>query len=62
MAVVLPDGSSRQVADDVRFPNGMVVLGEDTLVVAESHADRLTAWTITDAGELVDRRVRTASS
>jgi len=53
----LPDGSSRQVADDVWFPNGMVVLGEDTLVLAESHADRLTAWTITESGELVDRRV-----
>src|SRR5918996_1071107 len=57
VTVVGPDGSSRQVADDVWFPNGMIVLGEDTLVVAESHADRLTAWTITDAGELVDRRV-----
>ncbi|HZA87167.1 MAG TPA: SMP-30/gluconolactonase/LRE family protein [Acidimicrobiales bacterium] len=57
VTVVLPDGSSRQVADDVWFPNGMVVLGEDTLVLAESHADRLTAWTITDSGELVDRRV-----
>ncbi len=57
VAVVLPDGTSRQVADDVWFPNGMVVLGDDTLVLAESHADRLTAWTITDAGELVDRRV-----
>src|SRR5689334_16809417 len=57
VAVVLPDGSSRQVADDVWFPNGMVVVGDDTLVLAESHADRLTAWTITDDGELVDRRV-----
>jgi sugar lactone lactonase YvrE len=57
VTVVLPDGSSRQVADDVWFPNGMVVLGEDTLVLAESHADRLAAWTITDSGELVDRRV-----
>src|SRR3954453_11214809 len=57
VSVVLPDGSSRQVADDVWFPNGMVVLGEDTLVLAESHADRLTAWTITDSCELVDRRV-----
>jgi sugar lactone lactonase YvrE len=57
VSVVLPDGTSRQVADDVWFPNGMVVLGEDTLVVAESHADRLTAWTITDSGELADRRV-----
>src|SRR6476619_1200825 len=57
VAVVLPDGSSRQVADDVWFPNGIVVLGDDTLVVAESHADRLTAWTMTESGDLVDRRV-----
>ena len=57
VALVLPDGSSRQVADDVWFPNGLVVLGDDTLVLAESHADRLTAWTITATGELVDRRV-----
>jgi sugar lactone lactonase YvrE len=57
VAVALPDGTSRQVADDVWFPNGMVVLDERTLVVAESHADRLTAWTITDDGQLVDRRV-----
>jgi sugar lactone lactonase YvrE len=57
VAVVLPDGTSRRVAGDVWFPNGMAVLGEDTLVLAESHADRLTAWTITDAGELVDRRL-----
>jgi hypothetical protein len=43
VSVVLPDGSSCQVADDVWFPNGMVVLGEDTLVLAESRApaDRL---------------------
>src|SRR5262249_14949334 len=51
------DRSSHRVAQDVWFPNGMVVLGEDTLVVAESHADRLTAWTIRDSGELADRRV-----
>ena len=57
MAVVLPDGSTRVVADDVWFPNGMAILGEDTLVVAESHADRLTAWTITSEGTLTDRRV-----
>ena len=56
-AVVLPDGSSRQVANDLWFPNGMVVLADDTLVVAESHADRLTAWTITASGDLIDRRV-----
>jgi sugar lactone lactonase YvrE len=57
VAVVRPDGTTQRVADDVWFPNGMVVVGDDTLVVAESHADRLTAWTITDDGELVHRRV-----
>jgi len=57
VAVVLPDGTSRQVADDLWFPNGMAVLGDYTLAIAESHADRLSAWTITDSGELVDRRV-----
>jgi sugar lactone lactonase YvrE len=56
--VVLPDGSSREVAGDLWFPNGMVVTPDgSTLVVAESHADRLTAFTITDDGDLVDRRV-----
>jgi len=57
VSVVSTDGSVRQVADDVWFPNGMVILGDDTLVLAESHADRLTAWTITESGDLVDRRV-----
>ncbi len=57
VAVVLPDGTSHQVADDVWFPNGMLILDDRTLVVAESHADRLTAWTITGSAELVDRRV-----
>jgi len=57
VAVVLPDRSSRQVADDVWFPNGMAILDESTLLVAESHADRITAWTMTTEGELRDRRV-----
>ena len=57
VTVVLPDGNSRRVADDVWFPNGMVILDDDTLVLAESHADRLTAWTITESGELEDRRI-----
>jgi len=57
VAVVRPDGSWEQVADDVWFPNGMAVIGDTTLVVAESHADRLTAWTIGPGGTLTDRRV-----
>jgi sugar lactone lactonase YvrE len=57
VAVVLPDGSCQDVAEDVWFPNGMAIIDESTLVVAESHADRLTAWTIADDGSLTDRRV-----
>jgi len=58
VAVVLPDGTSRVVADDLWFPNGMAVTPDGTtLIVAESHAHRLTAFTITDDGGLVDRRV-----
>jgi sugar lactone lactonase YvrE len=57
VAVVNPDGTTHTVADDVWFPNGMAVLDESTLLVAESHADRVTAWTITDDGRLRHRRV-----
>ena len=38
-------------------PQRMAIIDGTTLVVAESHADRLTAWTITDDGALVERRV-----
>jgi sugar lactone lactonase YvrE len=56
--LVAPDGSYRQVADDIAFPNGMVVTPDgSTLVVAESFAGRLSAFTITEDGDLTDRRV-----
>ena len=42
-----PDGSVRQVADAIAFPNGMVVTPDNsTLIVAESFAGRLTAFDI----------------
>ena len=50
------DGTLAGVSDPVIFPNGMVVLDGRTLVVAESLAFRLTAFTITDAGALSDPR------
>ena len=56
IAVVPPDGAARQVADGVMFPNGMAVL-DDTLIVAESHASRLTAFDIAPDGGLSGRRV-----
>lgn len=51
-----PDGSHRVVADDLLFPNGMVIIG-DVLVMAESFGGRLSAFTIRGDGSLVDRRV-----
>jgi sugar lactone lactonase YvrE len=53
-----PDGELRQVADDIQFPNGMVVTPDDrTLIVAESFARRLTAFDIGGDGGLSNRRV-----
>jgi sugar lactone lactonase YvrE len=58
VALVTPDGSSRRVADDVLFPNGMVVTPDNsTLILAESHGQRLTAFDIQPDGGLSRRRV-----
>lgn len=58
IAVVTPDGAARRVAGDLEFPNGMAVTPDGgTLIVAESHAARLTAFTISPDGALTDRRV-----
>src|ERR671915_2141710 len=58
IALVTPDGDSREVADGLAFPNGMVVTPENaTLIVAESFARRLTAFDIADDGSLSNRRV-----
>jgi sugar lactone lactonase YvrE len=58
LALVAPDGSARQVADGVAFPNGIVVTPDNSmLIVAESYANRLTAFDIEADGSLSDRRV-----
>jgi sugar lactone lactonase YvrE len=58
LALVTPDGSARQVADDVAFPNGMVITPDNqTLIVAESFAGRLTAFDVAADGSLSNRRV-----
>ncbi|WP_068270572.1 SMP-30/gluconolactonase/LRE family protein [Aldersonia kunmingensis] len=45
------------VADDLDFPNGMVITADgETLIVAESTGRRLTAFTIGADGSLTDRR------
>jgi sugar lactone lactonase YvrE len=57
IALVAPDGTARQVADDLHFPNGMAVTPDNaTLIVAESYAQRLTAFDILDDGGLGNRR------
>jgi sugar lactone lactonase YvrE len=58
IALVTPDGSVRQVADDIHFPNGMVVTPDNrTLIVTESFKARLTAFDIRADGNLSNRRV-----
>ncbi len=52
-----PDGTVTEVADDLWFPNGSVITDGGTLVVAETFGNRLTAFDLTEDGELVNRRV-----
>ena len=58
IALIAPDGSARQVADGIAFPNGMAVTTDNaTLIVAESYGRRLTAFDIGADGGLSNRRV-----
>jgi sugar lactone lactonase YvrE len=58
VALVSPDGSARQAADGLAFPNGMLVTPDNsTLIVGESYAKRLTAFDIEADGSLANRRV-----
>ena len=58
IALVTPDGLARQVADGIAFPNGMAVMPDNsTLIIAESHGKKLTAFAITADGGLSNRRV-----
>jgi sugar lactone lactonase YvrE len=56
--LVTPEGEVREVADDIQFPNGMVIMPDGrTLVISESFAGRLTAFDIAPDGGLGNRRV-----
>jgi len=58
LALVTPDGTVRQVANDLQFPNGIAITPDNrTLIVAESYASRLTAYDIAADGSLSGRRV-----
>jgi sugar lactone lactonase YvrE len=53
-----PDGSVREAADGLQWPNGMALVDDGrTLVVADSHAEQLVAFEVADDGTLSGRRV-----
>jgi sugar lactone lactonase YvrE len=52
------DGSVSVAAEDLVFPNGAVITSDGrTLIVGETFAARYTAFSISDDGELLDRRL-----
>lgn len=58
LVAVAPDGTTTVAADEMRFPNGSVITPDGrTLIVGESVAGCLTAFTIESDGTLSDRRL-----
>lgn len=57
IALVRPDGTTASAASGLAFPNGMLISPNGaTLVVAESHAGRLSSFDILDDGTLTNKR------
>jgi sugar lactone lactonase YvrE len=52
-----PDGAATVAAEDLWFPNGMVLTDDGTLIVAETFAARFTAFRVEADGTLSDRHV-----
>ncbi len=52
-----PDGTATVAAEDLWFPNGMVITDDGTLIVAETFAARLAAFDIQADGSLDGARV-----
>lgn len=58
LARVDPDGTVTTAATDLAFPNGTVITPDGgTLIIAESFAAQLSAFTVEADGSLTDRRV-----
>jgi len=58
IALVTPDGTVKQVANEIAFPNGMAITPDNsTLIIAESHGKRLSAFNIEADGTLSNRRI-----
>ncbi len=58
IALVTPHGSARLAADDIAFPNGMLIAPDNsTLIVADSYGKSPTAFDIAPDGSLANRRL-----
>jgi 2-polyprenyl-6-methoxyphenol hydroxylase-like FAD-dependent oxidoreductase/sugar lactone lactonase YvrE len=58
IVLISEDGHVAEVADDLTFPNGMALTPDGkTLIVAESFANRLTAFDVSPDGRLSGRRL-----
>ena len=58
IALLTHNGSARLVADGIAFPNGMAITPDNaTLIIAESHGKKLTAFDIAADGSLSNRRI-----
>jgi sugar lactone lactonase YvrE len=58
LVMIAPDGVARAVAEDMMFPNGMVITPDGkTLIVGETFGRRLTAFDIDADGSLTNRRL-----
>lgn len=56
--LVTPEGDARIATDDMAFPNGMVITPDGkSLIVAETFAQRITAFNIMEDGSLTERRI-----
>jgi len=58
LLLIRPNGEVESQADGFAFPNGMAITADNkTLILAESHAQQLTAFDISSDGRLSGRRV-----
>ncbi|MFX1496194.1 MAG: SMP-30/gluconolactonase/LRE family protein [Promethearchaeota archaeon] len=58
IVMVSPDETVKVVAEDMAFPNGMIITPDDkTLIVAETFSARLTAFNIRNDGTLKNRQI-----
>ncbi len=51
-----PDGTITKVAEELWFPNGCAITHDRVLLVNETFGNRISAFDLTDEGELVNRR------